>query len=614
MIQTLSWESFHSEFINQNGLLWEDTQSFPGYNHCTHFFELLSQEVYTTKDIHSEEHLTDIFKRIEDANKRGIYVIGFFHYELGFPLQKIQITYTESSHTELFHLYFFAKKKVFLYQDPLLLDLQKTEVMNVTPEISKERYIRDILNCQDFLRKGESYELNYTFPVLINGTGNPFHLYQSLKRKQRTKCSVYFQDGDRYTLSLSPEIFFQWDGNQIFTEPMKGTANRGMSYEEDQRIGKDLALSEKERAENVMITDLFRNDLGKVSEIGSVKVKNLFRTEAFGTIWQMTTQILSQSLPEMDSLSLVKSLFPSGSVTGAPKKRSMELLRHLENRNRGLYTGSILWFERAEDQFTVTANVCIRTLQLRYQKDEWTGMYSVGSGITVLSEPEAEWEECLSKLHFLQSPTFPDFEILESFLLCEGRFRFLQDHLQRMKESAFRFGFPFDENKAYSTLKVVSEQRNGSYKIRFLLSKEGHFKYETSPFSRDRSKTKVKLVMAKQPLDKKNIFVYHKTTNRSFYDEQSNVKKEKLADDVLFLDEDGNLAETQIRNVFYKWKGHWYTPSLRKGGLPGILRKRLLQKAWVQIRDLHIEEIEDVEEILVGNSLRGLSPASLVPN
>lgn len=555
------------------------------------------------------------FQKVEEEIISGKYVFGLAHYEMGLVLQSyfLRLSKELPEGCLLCEFFIFSQMERITYVNPTLSELDDSRVIGCSPNQSRSEYIDALKLVKSYLEEGESYELNYTFAANIEAKGNPFLLYQKLKRKQRTKCSAYCYSSDEYIISLSPEKFWEIEGNHIKTFPMKGTSKRKPICLEDVENAKALTSSEKERAENVMITDLFRNDLGKICEIGSVVVPSLFLTEPFESVWQMTSEIEGIMLKGTSLFELFVTLFPSGSVTGAPKIRSMELLHSLEKRNRGIYTGSIFTFHRNGPRLLAKANVAIRTLVLRDKNDRLAGTYSVGSGVTVLSEPEREYDECLSKLTFLTSSDSPDFEILETIRFYNGRYRFLRYHLLRMHNSSFRLGFPFSEEKAMEALKSISQVASGLLRIRLLLNRKGDFRAESFDFTRTNKKRSVKLSFAHKTISSEDLFLYHKTTIRDYYTSELEVASKEGSEDVILLDELGNISETCLRNIFYRNDGKWFTPSLQKGGLPGTLRQKLIEKKWVTIQDLNANELINAEQILVGNSLRGLERVSLDP-
>jgi len=479
--------------------------------------------------------------------------------------------------------------------------------------ISEEAYISQIKTAQSHLQEGDSYELNISFDTNFKLDADPFLFFQKLKRKQKTKYSVYFPLEDGILLSLSPELFWSVRNGKITAKPMKGTAQRGLSLKEDLKQRDRLQASEKERAENVMITDLFRNDLGKISKIGTVSVTSLFETETLDSIWQMTSEIESELLPDTSFSKIVTTLFPSGSVTGAPKIRSTEIIKNIEKRKRGIYTGSLFTLENKNGTLESIANVSIRTIHLTKDTNVYIGNYSVGSGITVLSDPEMEYKECLSKLSFLTKEDIPDFEILETIRFFNGRFKFLQLHLKRMEQSAHRFGYPFDPAKATESLDSIAHVASGLLRVRLLLNAKGEFKAETYALTRTDKRRKVNLSWGTKKIPTSNLFFYHKTTIREFYTDSLNEAQVLGCEDSILLAEDGTVSETCVRNLFFKKNKQWFTPSLKLGGLAGTLREKFISKGWVKVMDCFPEDLIGSDYVLAGNSLRGLERVKIRP-
>ncbi|BDA79484.1 aminodeoxychorismate synthase, component I [Leptospira kobayashii] len=536
-------------------------------------------------------------------------------FEAGYFLEPSlhHLTKDISSGAILLSIQVFGSKKKISYQTPNLPFLGTGGIEELSQPISKETYLSQIKNAQDHLQEGNSYELNISFETNFKLNSDPFLFFQKLKRKQKTKYSVYFPLGEDIILSLSPELFWSVSRGKITTKPMKGTAKRGISYEEDLNLRNQLQTSEKERAENVMITDLFRNDLGKISKIGTVEVPSLFETEALDSVWQMTSEIESELLPEISFSEMITTLFPSGSVSGAPKIRSLEIIKDIEKRERGIYTGSLFSLENTEGNLESLANVSIRTVQLKKEQNGYNGSYSIGSGITVLSDPETEYEECQSKLSFLTKESIPDFEILETIRFFNGRFRFLNLHLNRMARSASRFGYPFDPVKARESLDSLSHVASGLLRVRLLLNAKGEFKAETYAYTRTDKRRKISLTWATKKIPSSDPFFYHKTTIRDFYSESLKEAQEFGCEDAILLAEDGTVSETCVRNLFFRKENQWFTPTLRSGGLAGTLREKLISKGWVKETDCFPNDLINSDYVLAGNSLRGLERVKIRP-
>ena len=372
---------------------------------------------------------------------------------------------------------------------------------------------------------------------------------------------------------------------------MKGTAPRGLSYEDDCARALELQRSEKERAENVMIVDLLRNDLGRISRTGSVTVENLFETERYDTLWQMTSSIASRtdaSLPE-----IIAALFPCGSVTGAPKLRSMEIIRELEKRPRGVYCGAVGWLAPGRQaQF----NVAIRTMTLDTHTREAT--YSVGSGITWDSAPRAEYGECLLKAHVLNHVS-PPFELLES-LLWDDRYFLLEKHMRRLSNSADYFGFPIDlqtiRQRLAETAKTLAR---GRHKVRLRVSRSGAVHIDADQVH---APGRIKVGLALKPIDSTDPFLYHKTTHRSHYDALRLTRPE--LDDVLLWNQRGEITESTIANVVVNRAGTWLTPPVSCGLLPGVMREHLLQTGKISEAVITKEDLAQADSIALINSVR----------
>src|SRR5215204_5789100 len=330
-----------------------------------------------------------------------------------------------------------------------------------TPRVSRDEYDRAVARVKELIAAGHTYQVNYSFPLTSTFNGDPYDWYRNLCVAQGAQYSAYVDLGRYKVLCLSPELFFERRGNHVITRPMKGTVARGRWPAEDRRLAQWLKASVKDRAENVMIVDLLRNDLGKVSIPGSVHVSSLFELERFETVWQMTSTVESTLKDDTSLVDLMSALFPCGSITGAPKIRTTQIIRELERFPRGAYTGAIGFLKPGGD---CVFNVAIRTVVV----DSQTGVatFGVGGGITIDSTAEREYDECLVKSRFLhQSPA--SFQLFESMLLEDGEYFLLSPHLERLKDSADFFGFVFREVEIKARLKrVAAENGSGSVKTR----------------------------------------------------------------------------------------------------------------------------------------------------
>ncbi len=404
-------------------------------------------------------------------------------------------------------------------------------------------------------------------------------------------------------VSLSPELFFEIDQGRVTVRPMKGTAPRGLTLEDDIARAEELRSSEKNRAENVMIVDLMRNDLGRICRTGSVKTPKLFEVERYPSLWQMTSVIEGTLIEGWTIPSVIHALFPSGSVTGAPKIRAMEHIARLEDSPRGVYTGAIGFFAPGRARFSVA----IRTAVLRGK----SGIMGVGSGITYGSSPSIEWEECGWKAAFLTQKQ-PKFEILET-LLWSPRYRLLEAHLARMQNSAEYFGFSFDRNRIRKALQRLGQRlKDAPRRVRLTLAMDGAFEISHTALGAERFG---RVRISDRRVSTQDRFLHHKTTNRCVYDQELAAAREAECDDALFFNERGELTEGAIHNVFLvkRTESGELLHRLLRGLLPGTYRARILQnrpKAREAILTLH--DLIHADGVYLCNSVRGMYPVKLV--
>lgn len=498
-------------------------------------------------------------------------------------------------------------------------------------ELSPEAYINKLGKIRRAIADGEIYQVNYTWPLDVTLYGDPAKVFLSLAQAQPTAYAAYIDMPEYQVLSLSPELFFAVDGHRIQVRPMKGTSPRSADPEEDQAQAEALRVSEKNRAENLMIVDLLRNDLGRVAQPGSVVVESLFDIEAYATVHQMTSTV-SATLNTTRLKDLITALFPCGSITGAPKVAAMQKINAWEIAPRGLYTGTIGWAIAEKIQ----ANVAIRTLVLDPPTGDSlvarTGVLGVGSGIVWDSNAEAEYAECLLKSDFLVKPD-PGFTLFETLRLelpaadLEATLPLVEiypryrGHRARLSAAAFSLGFTFNEAAFESMLwqvkSEIREKANGnagvkSYRIRIDLGHDGtfHANWSALPPVADR----VALIWATERLDGYNPLLRYKTSARSVYDAAIETAVSQQAFDALFCNQAGLVCEGGRSNVFVKEGNRLLTPPVRCGLLPGVLRAELLARGEASESLLTISDIKAASRegrLRVGNALRGLMPAYL---
>jgi para-aminobenzoate synthetase/4-amino-4-deoxychorismate lyase len=453
-----------------------------------------------------------------------------------------------------------------------------------TPRVSREEYEAAVARIHDLIAAGDTYQVNYSFPLTSCFSGDPYAWYRNLCMAQGAPYSVYLDLGRFKVLSLSPELFFERRGNHVVTRPMKGTIARGRWLQEDRAFADTLQQSRKDRAENVMIVDLLRNDLGKVSVPGSVRVSSLFDVERFETVWQMTSTVESTLRDGTSLVDLMTALFPCGSVTGAPKIRTMEIIRKLERFPRGAYTGAIGFLRPGGD---CVFNVAIRTVVVDTETNVAT--FGVGGGVVIDSTAEREYEECLVKSRFLHTQPV-EFQLFESILLEDGEYFLLERHVQRFRDSAEYFGFTFCEARISADLERIAADRPlESWKVRVMLWRDGGIQTNVSAIRPIETR---RVTLATEAVDSSDRFLFHKTTRRA------------QVEDTIFWNERGQVTESNIANVVVPIDGELYTPPVESGLLAGTFRNQLLAEGKIKERVITIEELQDVKDFFLINSVR----------
>ena len=460
-----------------------------------------------------------------------------------------------------------------------------------TPLVNRDEYNHSVSRIKELIAAGDTYQVNYSFPLTSSfNRGDAVAWYSDLCVAQGAQYSAYLDLGRYKVLCLSPELFFKRTGNHVITKPMKGTAPRGRWLAEDRATAEWLKHSEKNRAENVMIVDLLRNDLGKVSVPGSVRVSSLFDLERFETVWQMTSTVESTLKDGTTLPGLMQALFPCGSITGAPKIRTMQIIRELERFPRGVYTGAIGLLQPGGD---CVFNVAIRTVVIDTESNEAT--FGVGGGVTIDSTAEREYEECLVKSRFLHSQPV-EFQLFESILLEDGKYFLLKEHLERLKESAEYFGFHYSVSDINEALERITIE-NGPFKVRLMLRKDGRIETDIVPIKESDEVKQVTL--APEPVDSSDRFLFHKTTRR------------RSGDDVIYWNERGEVTESNIANVVVPIDGELFTPPIESGLLPGVFRNQLLAEGQIKERTISVEELQSRRDFFLINSVRKWMRASL---
>ena len=474
------------------------------------------------------------------------------------------------------------------------------------PRVTRADYDAMIARVLDLIRAGDIYQANLTFAADVPVAGNPLAVYARLRSTARAGYGGFIWTGGQAIASLSPELFFGLRGRTVMARPMKGTARRGADPAEDAALAADLASDPKQRAENLMIVDLIRNDLSRIAAPGSVRVPDLFRVESFPTIHQLVSDVAAE-LPEgTDAVYILAAAFPCGSITGAPKVRAMEVIAEVEREPRGLYTGSIGFIEAGGD---AAFNVAIRTLVFPpvppLPGAAIKATLGLGSGIVADSEAATEWRECLAKGAFVAAAG-GGFDLIETmrFDPVEGVMR-LDAHFARLKSSAERFGFRFDRHAARNSLQTATFRLKTAARIRLRLSPAGAVAIEVSPVPAF-AQVPVPVRIAALGVAADDFRLRHKTSARDFYDE---ARVDSGAPEVAFVNAEGFVTEGSMTNIFVERDGKLLTPPADLGLLPGVLRAELIERG--QAVESHLRAADLAGGFFIGNAVRGLVPAQL---
>jgi len=472
------------------------------------------------------------------------------------------------------------------------------------PSVTPREYRDAIGRIKEYIRSGDTYQVNYTYRLRRPCVEDPFEIFTAIASAQRASYAAFIDTGEWVVCSASPELFFRLDGAVIESRPMKGTAPRGLTAGEDHLRAESLLGSAKDRAENVMIVDMVRNDLGRIADTGSVSVSRLYQIEKYPTIWQMTTTVRAETHAGLSGI--FEALFPPASVTGAPKLRTTAIIAELESTPRRVYTGAIgFWAPGRRAQF----NVAIRTVLVDAKRR--TAEYGVGGGIVWDSEPEKEREECETKARVLAAQ-WPEFRLLETMRWAPGEGYFLgEEHLARLTASAGYFDYPLDPEKARSEMKGLSQRLSPRpHRVRLLVDRAGRITLEAAVFTPPDPDAPLRVALARSPVDSSDPFLYHKTTHRRVYEE---ARAECPGfEDVILYNERGEVTESTIANVAVEIDGALCTPPVSSGLLAGTYRALLLDRKDILERTVAVEELLRSPRVLLLNSVQGIYPARVV--
>lgn len=539
-----------------------------------------------TRDLDQVEHL---LREVEAYQEKGFFAVGYVSYEAAPAFEKKFAVHPAPLMGE-YLLYFTIHEEVETL--PFPEDYEAVELpANWKEEVEAPAYQKAIETIHHHIRQGDTYQVNYTVQLSQELKADPLAIYNRLVVEQKAHYNSFIQHDDVSILSISPELFFEQDDRLLTTRPMKGTTRRGLTNQTDLQEAAWLEADPKNRAENMMIVDLLRNDMNRISEIGSEQVTRLCQVEQYSTVWQMTSTIESRLRPEVDLVQTFQALFPCGSITGAPKISTMEIIQQTEKTPRGVYCGTIgILLPSGKRIF----NVAIRTLQMQGSQ----AIYGVGGGITWDSKWEGEYQETKQKSAVLYRQE-PRFELLTTGRIHQGELTFLEQHVIRLREASRYFAYPYDEAKLLKKLQeeLAHLDLNLDYRCRIALQKNGTFHLVISELT-DLPASYLQAQLTEQKLDLATPFTYFKTSQRDHLNQSDHEQ--------IFHLPDGTLLETTIGNLVLEIEGQRYTPPAHLPLLDGIYRRHLLETQQVEEKLLTLNDLTDADRIYACNALRGL--------
>ncbi|WP_174363494.1 chorismate-binding protein [uncultured Caballeronia sp.] len=558
------------------------------------------------RSCHEAAELDDVCASVRRDLHDGLHVVVLADYEFGRNLQLAQPGNAALRFLLFRECRFLSREEADQWlaeNDNGLADQPSVAgVANIESSVTPDAFEHAIAGVQEALQAGDSYQINYTFRLAFDVFGSAIGLYRRLRERQpvRYGALIAMPDG-RDVLSCSPELFIEREGDLLRARPMKGTAPRSADPEW-------LRDDPKNRAENVMIVDMLRNDMARVAVTGSVRVPQLFTVEAYKSVWQMTSTVEARSRPRTSFADILRALLPCGSITGAPKHKTMQLIDALESTPRGIYTGAIGWLD-ARDDFCLS--VPIRTIEIEHGR----GRMGIGAGIVLDSVAADEFEECQLKAQFLTGSD-PGFQLFETTFATKDGIRHWGRHLARLASSAGWCGFPLDRTALQSRIDETCAgfEQDASYRLRIALAKSGEINVTSAPLAPLAEQT-VSVLLASEygfaPRSSNDPLLEHKTTSREVYDRAWREAGTHGAFDMLFFNERGELTEGGRSNVFLKRDGRWKTPPLGAGLLPGVMRGVLLEELEAEQRALTLEDLNRAEALMICNALRGAVAARL---
>jgi para-aminobenzoate synthetase / 4-amino-4-deoxychorismate lyase len=547
----------------------------------------------------------EVRNALSQLGKEAGHWAGYISYEAGYALEPRLAGIADSkSNTSMPMLWFarFAQMQEIPAEDvgAILPPVVGGWASAPIPNISRAEYGTAFSQIQAFIEAGDIYQANLTFQNQVAVAGHPLAVYAGLRARSKAGYGAVVWTGTDWLLSLSPELFFALQNGKITTKPMKGTMPRHHDHAADEEAKGQLLSDPKQRAENLMIVDLLRNDLSRVAKAGSVDVPHLFTIETYPSVHTMTSTVTAELTDGVSVADILSHIYPCGSITGAPKIRAMEIINAIEGEARGIYTGSI---GRIDPNGDAAFNVAIRTLH--WKDGDHRATLGLGSGIVADSRLGEEWSECLTKGRFVADER--RFDLIETMRFePQTGIALLERHIARISMSAQQLNFRFDRHAARNELQAATFRLTASHKIRLLLSRCGAMAIEIGSLPKA-SDTPLSVAIANLPVAQHDFRLRHKTTDRAFYDD---ARRSSSAAEVLFLDKEGHLTEGSFSNIFVPHASGYLTPKLSLGLLPGILRQELIESG--QAKEALLTPADLSHGFFIGNACRGLVPARII--
>jgi para-aminobenzoate synthetase/4-amino-4-deoxychorismate lyase len=572
------------------------------------------------------EEVEPALERIGELSQAGFDMAGYLAYEAGLALEPKLLRRAAARCGSAGPLVWFGAFEG--YETIPAADVpewlartmpgSKAAIGPLDPVPSPQDYAADFGRLIEAIRAGDIYQVNLTFPLVGAWQGDPLALYAAIRPAAKAGYGGIVFDGSHWLLSFSPELFFALRDGTVMVKPMKGTRPRGRTPAEDAELLDELATSEKDRAENLMIVDLMRNDLSRVAQAGTVRVEKPFAVESYPTVHQMVTTVRAGLQPGLGAVDVIRAIFPCGSITGAPKIRAMELIDDIEPSARGPYCGAIGRIDAGGKNGTGEAafNVAIRTLRLSPPENgSGQAVLGVGSAIVADSEALPEWRECLVKGGFVSQSTEPQsaagFDLIETMAFTpDAGIPLLELHLERMKASAAELHFSFDRHAVRNAIQALCFDYDKPARLRLMTSRDGHYSLELGEMPMALPDP-VPCAVMRLPVDTGDWRLRHKTTDRGFYETALATARAAGASEVLLLRDDGLLTEGGFTNIFVERDGILLTPPAGLGLLPGVLRRSLIEAGRAREQELTLDDLAG--GFLIGNALRGLLAAKVMP-